>query len=79
VGPDLKGVTTRRERAWLTRYVQAPDQVLAARDPVATALFRKYKEVRMPNLNLRPEEVAGVLSYLESHGGAPGQAQAARR
>jgi protein SCO1/2 len=65
VGPDLLGVTSRRDRAWLTRYVLAPDEVLAAGDPIATALFEKYKKVRMPNLRLSNSEAADIVSYLE--------------
>ena len=65
-GPDLLGVTGRRERAWLTRYILAPDKMLAAGDPIATALFNKYKTVRMPNLSLASNDVADVLAYLEA-------------
>lgn len=70
VGPDLAGVTVRRERAWLARYIRVPDEVLAAGDPVATGLFKKYKEVRMPNLGLNPDEVTDLLSYLQSQSAA---------
>lgn len=66
VGPDLAGVTARRERAWLARYIEAPDEVLAKRDPIATALFKKYREVRMPNLGLTRDEVTDLLSYLQT-------------
>lgn len=66
MGPDLLGVTHHRERAWLTRYIMVPDQMLAAGDPIATALFKKYKNVRMPNLRLAPDEVDEVLSYLDA-------------
>jgi len=66
LGPDLLGVTHRRERSWLTRYLLEPDRVLAEGDPVATSLFAKYKQVRMPNLDLGTEDVAGLLSYLEA-------------
>jgi protein SCO1/2 len=66
VGPDLLGVTNRRERAWLARYILAPDEMLDAGDPVATALFKKYKNVRMPNLRLGSADVAALLSYLEA-------------
>jgi protein SCO1 len=65
VGPDLQGVTHRRDRDWLTRYLTAPDRMLAAGDPVATALFERYGNVRMPNLGLAEPEVAALLSYLE--------------
>jgi len=70
VGPDLRDVTTRRDRAWLARYIKAPDQLLAAGDPVATSLFQKYKEVRMPNLHLSSEDVTGLISYLEAQNGS---------
>jgi protein SCO1 len=68
VGPDLAGVTTRRERAWLTRYLAVPDQMLAEGDPIAMELFARYKNVPMPNLRLSESEIAIVLSYLESQG-----------
>jgi len=71
VGPDLLGVTTRRERAWLVRYIRAPDTMLDAGDPIATALFKKYKNVRMPNLSLGSADVPAVLSYLEARSKAP--------
>jgi hypothetical protein len=70
MGPDLAGVTARRERAWLNRYIIAPDKMLAEGDPIATALFEKYQYARMPNLRLSSDEVAAVLSYVEARSGA---------
>ncbi len=68
VGPDLAGVTSRRERSWLVRYLRAPDQMLAEKDPIATALSAKYKNVTMPNLRLSDGEIAVLLSFLEAQG-----------
>jgi len=65
IGPDLLNVTTLRDRAWLARYVTAPDRMLAAGDPIAKALFIRYKNVRMPNLSLSAEEVEAILPYME--------------
>jgi len=68
MGPDLLGVTARRDRAWLKRYIRyimAPDKLLAEGDPIAVALFEKYQYARMPNLRLSSDEVAAVLSYVE--------------
>jgi protein SCO1/2 len=70
VGPDLAGVTARRDRAWLSRYLAEPDRMQAEGDPIATALFAKYKNVPMPNLRLSGIEIAALLSYLELHGAA---------
>ena len=68
VGPDLWNVTKVRDHAWLARYVMAPDRVLASGDPIAKALFAKYREVRMPNLSLSEEEVAALLPYIAQQG-----------
>jgi protein SCO1/2 len=68
LGPDLAGVTDRRERAWLARYIQEPDEVLAQGDPIAHALHNKYKKIGMPNLRLGSSDVADLLSFLEAHG-----------
>ena len=68
VGPDLAGVTTRRERSWLVRYLRAPDQMLAEKDPIATALSVQFKNIAMPNLRLSDGEIAILLSFLEAQG-----------
>ncbi len=73
MGPDLMGVTARRDRAWLARYITAPDKLLAEGDPIATALFQKYQYARMPNLRLSSDEVAAVLSYVEGRSDARGR------
>jgi Uncharacterized protein SCO1/SenC/PrrC, involved in biogenesis of respiratory and photosynthetic systems len=65
VGPDLLNVTRLRDRAWLARYVTAPDRVLAAGDPIAKELFARYQNVRMPNLSLSTEDVDALLPYME--------------
>ena len=73
VGPDLLGVTARRDRAWLERYLAEPEKMLAERDPIVTALFDKFKTVRMPNLRLGQDDVAALLSYLEARSSAAQQ------
>jgi hypothetical protein len=58
-------VTARRERTWLLRYIQVPEQVLASGDPIAKALSEKYQRTRMPNVGLGGADVAAIVSYLE--------------
>ncbi|HET9599241.1 MAG TPA: SCO family protein [Anaeromyxobacteraceae bacterium] len=72
VGPDLAGVTRARERGWLARYLSAPDELLAAGDPVARGLYARYREVRMPNLRLGDGDVAALIEYLDAQPRAPG-------
>ncbi|WP_426148984.1 SCO family protein [Polaromonas sp. DSR2-3-2] len=69
IGPDLLGVTERRQRDWLEKFVLVPDEMLAAGDPVANELLKKYKGVRMPNLGLSREDVADILAHIETRTG----------
>jgi protein SCO1/2 len=71
VGPDLAGVTQQRERAWLERWLAAPDKVLAEGDPLALALLARYKNIPMPNLHLSEQDVAALLAYLEMYPARP--------
>lgn len=70
VGPDLKDVTLRRDRAWLTRWLSVPDQMVAQGDPIATQLLQKYNMVQMPNFQLTDNQVASLIAYLETQVGA---------
>jgi protein SCO1/2 len=79
IGPDLAGVTAARDRAWLERFIKTPDQLLAANDPIATALFAKYKQVVMPNLRLGDGDVAAVLKYIDAHAARTSAANRKRR
>jgi protein SCO1/2 len=66
VGPDLKDVGKRRESSWLARFMMAPEKLRAAKDPLALELARKYRGVIMPNLSLKENDVADLLSYIEA-------------
>lgn len=66
VGPGLRGVTARRERAWLVRWIAAPDRLLAAGDPLARQLLQEYNALPMPNLALTEREAASVVAFLDA-------------
>jgi len=63
-GPDLAGIAATRDRAWLRRYIAAPGEMLDAGDPIAVSLFAKYRQMRMPNLELTDRQVDDVIDYL---------------
>ena len=69
IGPDLLGVTKVRDRVWLERFITEPDKMLAEKDPLATALFKQYKEVRMPNLKMVDIDLKNLMKFLESQSG----------
>ena len=69
IGPDLAGVTTRRDRDWLVSWIADPIAVVAAGDPIATELLSKFNNLQMPNLGLAPADVEGLVAYLEEQDG----------
>jgi nitrite reductase (NO-forming) len=63
LGPDLHGVTRRRDATWLTRWMKDPDAMLKS-DPVARELLAKYK-LPMPNQNATDEEIREYIAYFK--------------
>ncbi len=68
VGPDLKGITERRERGWLIRFIVSPDELIAQGDPIAKQLVEEYG-IPMPNMGLSEPEGEEVLAYIEAQSG----------
>jgi protein SCO1 len=66
VGPDLAGVTLRREHDWLVRFLRAPDAMLAQGDPITVELNQQFSSVRMPNLGLGEADAEDLIHYLAS-------------
>lgn len=66
LGPDLLGVTKRREKRWLYDWLKAPDQMINKKDPIAIALYNKYNKLAMPNMRLNKEEADVLLEYIAS-------------
>lgn len=64
IGPDLRGVTQRRDEEWIVQFVQHSQDVIASGDSVATRLFQEYNQLIMPDQPLTEGEVRGVIAYL---------------
>lgn len=64
-GPDLLGVTRRRDKKWIAAFIRTPGAVIDSGDSVATELYGKFKNVRMPDQTLGDEDLYGVIDYLE--------------
>ncbi|MFA9408989.1 MAG: cytochrome c family protein, partial [Candidatus Dadabacteria bacterium] len=46
-GPDLQGVTDRREEEWLTKWIKSPDTMIYT-DPIAKGMLAEFM-IPMPN------------------------------
>ncbi len=65
LGPGLLGVTQRRDKTWLARWIKTPDKLLAEKDPIALDLFNRYNKILMPNLRLSDVDVEAVIKYMD--------------
>lgn len=63
-GPDLKGLFTRRDEAWVRKWVKDPVG-MAKTDPVGQKLLAEYK-IQMPTMPLTDDELNQLIEYLKS-------------
>lgn len=66
VGPDLRGVTARRNPAWLAAFIQNPAKLRASQDPEAMALAEKFPAVRMPVLGVARQDAVDLIAFIDS-------------
>ncbi|MCC6554897.1 MAG: cytochrome c [Polyangiaceae bacterium] len=63
-GPDLLGVTQRRQKAWLSGFIRNAGAVIDSGDAVANEMLTKFKGVRMPEQTLGDDDLAALIEYL---------------
>ena len=66
VGPDLGGVTERRTKEWLKKWINSSSELIASGDADAIAIFEEYNKVAMTNFYFSDEDSEALYSYLEN-------------
>jgi hypothetical protein len=67
VGPDLRGVTARRDARWLHAFIRSSQSVIRHGDRTAVALFQKYQK-RMPDHDFTDQEIDRLLAFIAAGG-----------
>ncbi len=70
-GPDLAGITGKRDREWLIRVIVEPDKLAKENDPIMAELISKYG-YQMPNLGVTREEAELILEFLSQFSAGDG-------
>ncbi|MBI5473948.1 MAG: c-type cytochrome [Ignavibacteriae bacterium] len=66
-GPDLKNVAQRRDRGWLTTFIQDPKSVIDASDAYAQELVKSSRGVVMPTLPaMTKARVEALLTLIDA-------------
>jgi mono/diheme cytochrome c family protein len=66
IGPPLKHVYSKRDSAWLRKWITNSSKLIAAGDPEAVKLFEEYNRTQMTNFSAFDEEhLNALLLYLD--------------
>lgn len=76
IGPDLYGISERREEAWLIKWIRNNQELIKSGDADAIAVYEEYNKTAMTAFpELSDDDIRSILVYVEEKGNAaPAQA-----
>ena len=66
IGPDLEGVSKKRNVEWLKKWINSSSDFIASGDADAIAIFEEYNKVAMTSFYFEDEDMDALLTYLEN-------------
>ncbi len=74
VGPALAGIETRRDEAWLIKWIRNSSEVIKSGDAYAVKLFNEYnKSVMTAFPDLSDDDIRDILAYIKEGASSSGQ------
>lgn len=70
IGPDLQGITFKRESDWLVKFIKNSQSFISSGDADAVAIAKEYNNSIMPPASISDVEINSVLAFIESKGAA---------
>ena len=66
IGPGLEGITDKRKKEWLKKWINNSSDLIASGDPDAVAIFEEYNKVAMTNFYFADDEFEALFEYLKN-------------
>jgi mono/diheme cytochrome c family protein len=66
VGPDLKGITERREEEWLLKWIKNAPALIASGDPIAKEVEQFSPAMMSAFPELSDDDIKGILAYVKA-------------
>ena len=66
IGPGLLGVTDRRTKEWLKKWINSSSDFIASGDADAIAIYEEYNKVAMPSYYFEDADYEAVYAYLKN-------------
>lgn len=70
-GPDLAGLTQRRSMDWIRNFLADTDDFLYE-DPIARRMVDQWYGWRMPEIDLREDQINALIAYIEQRSSGAG-------
>lgn len=64
-GPDLKGVSERRQEAWLIQFIKSSASLIESGDADAVKLYNEFEQRDMPDQRLSDGEIIAILNFVK--------------
>ena len=64
IGPDLKGVTNKREKEWLEKWIRNPQELIESGDTIAINIYNEYDQSPMLPNDVSEIEMEELILYL---------------
>ncbi|MEW6774114.1 MAG: cytochrome c [Bacteroidota bacterium] len=77
VGPDLSGVTQRRSKEWLHKFIKSSQSLVKSGDKDAVAIFNEFGQTVMPDQNVSDAQIDEILKYIEQNSASASSEQTA--
>ncbi len=65
-GPDLAGLSERREEAWIVKWIHNPQGMVDSGDEQAVALKAEYPTMMAPYAHLSEGDIKDIVAYLQA-------------
>jgi len=66
IGPDLLGISQRRDEAWIIEFVKHSQAVIESGDPAAVALAADYPGLLMPDNAFTDDQIRAIVAFTGS-------------
>ena len=69
VGPDLKGITQKRDKVWFGLFVKNSAQLISSGDADAIAIAKEYNNMPMPPSALSDADIEAIYKFVQTKSG----------
>ena len=66
IGPGLEGVTDKRKKEWLKKWINSSSDFIASGDPDAIAIYEEWNKVAMTSFYFEDEDFDALYAYLKN-------------